>query len=103
MTVPTEVDRCISIYTHAVSKSKARRGFLTPEETSAWFENQMKKQGLSSLEQLAQVSGIDRGTLSRYFRHERRPSVDVIAPLCEALDVAPETLLIALGAIERHR
>jgi hypothetical protein len=28
--------------------------------------------------------------------------VDVIAPLCKALEVSPETLLIALGAIEKR-
>ncbi|NDD59964.1 MAG: citramalate synthase [Actinobacteria bacterium] len=33
----------------------------------------------------------------------RTPSVDVIAPLCEALEVSPENLLISLGALERKR
>lgn len=85
-----------------MSPVKSRKGRFSPEETYAWLEKQMAKQGLTSLEELSQASGIDRGTLSRYFRQERRPSVDVIAPLCQALDVAPETLLIALGAIDRR-
>jgi len=46
--------------------------------------------------------GLDRGTISRYFRHDRRPSIDVIAPLCEVLEVSPETLLIVLGALDKR-
>lgn len=86
-----------------MSESKPRGKRFTSEETYAWLEKQMDKRGFSSLEDLAQASGIDRGTLSRYFRQERRPSVDVIAPLCAALNVAPENLLIALGAVDRKR
>jgi transcriptional regulator with XRE-family HTH domain len=63
----------------------------------------MSAVGISSLEELAKLTGIDRGTLSRYFRQERRPSVDVIAPLCEALKVSPESLLIGLGALRRKK
>jgi transcriptional regulator with XRE-family HTH domain len=59
------------------------------------------KLNISSYEEFAALVDIDRGTLSRYFRQERRPSIDVIAPLCEVLEVSPETLLIALGAIDR--
>ena len=57
---------------------------------------------ISGLEELHQRSGIDRGSISRYFRQERVPGVDLIAPLCQALEVSPETLLIALGAIEKR-
>jgi transcriptional regulator with XRE-family HTH domain len=56
---------------------------------------------MTGLEELHQRTGIDRGSLSRYFRQERVPKIDVIGPLCEALEVSPETLLIALGAIDR--
>ena len=59
------------------------------------------KLNISTYEEFAAMVGIDRGTISRYFRHERRPSIDVIAPLCEVLQVSPETLLIALGAIDK--
>ena len=83
-------------------KSSLKKGQRnSPLETSEWLRNRMSTLGLSGLEELSQRSGIDRGSLSRYFRQERTPKVDVIAPLCEALEVSPETLLIALGAIER--
>ncbi len=76
---------------------------FTPDETYHWLEVRMGKVGFASLEDLSVATGIDRGTLSRYFRQERRPSVDMVGPLCNALQVAPETLLIALGAIEQRR
>lgn len=83
-------------------KSSLKKGQKnSPLETAEWLRNRMNSLGLSGLEELSQRSGIDRGSLSRYFRQERTPKVDVIAPLCEALEVSPETLLIALGAIER--
>jgi transcriptional regulator with XRE-family HTH domain len=59
------------------------------------------KLNIATYEDFASMVGIDRGTISRYFRQERRPSIDVIAPLCEVLEVSPETLLIALGAIDK--
>jgi transcriptional regulator with XRE-family HTH domain len=59
------------------------------------------KLNISTYEEFAAQVGIDRGTLSRYFRQERRPSIDVVAPLCKVLEVSPETLLIVLGAIDR--
>ena len=74
---------------------------FSPEETAQWLRNRMDTLGISGLEELHQKTGIDRGSLSRYFRQERVPKIDVIGPLCEALEVSPETLLIALGAIER--
>jgi transcriptional regulator with XRE-family HTH domain len=86
-----------------VIRAKGRSKRHTPEESVDWLNSQMKRVGISSLEDLSKKSGIDRGTLSRYFRQERRPSVDVVAPLCEALEVSPETLLIAIGAIDRKR
>lgn len=74
---------------------------FTAEETSEWILARMSKIGITTYEELSDLVGIDRGTLSRYFRHERRPSIDVIAPLCVALQVSPETMLIALGAVDR--
>ena len=73
----------------------------SPDETTEWLRNRMSTLNISGLEELHQRTGIDRGSLSRYFRQERIPKIDVIGPLCEALEVSPETLLIALGAIER--
>lgn len=72
----------------------------SPEETAEWLRARMSALQVTGLEELHQRTGIDRGSLSRYFRQERVPKIDVIGPLCEALEVSPETLLIALGAIE---
>ena len=74
---------------------------FSQEESSQWLAERLLKLNISSYEEFASLVGIDRGTLSRYFRQERRPSIDVIAPLCEVLEVSPETLLIVLGAIDR--
>ena len=74
---------------------------FSQEESSQWLAVRLLKLNISTYEEFAALVGIDRGTLSRYFRQERRPSIDVVAPLCEVLEVSPETLLIALGAIDR--
>ena len=73
----------------------------SPGDTAEWLRTRMDALQISGLEELHQRTGIDRGSLSRYFRQERVPKIDVIGPLCEALEVSPETLLVALGAIER--
>jgi len=74
----------------------------TETESRDWLTQRLVKLGIASYEEFANLVGIDRGTISRYFRHDRRPSIDVIAPLCEALEVSPETLLIVLGALDRR-
>jgi len=81
------------------AKTVGRR--FTQVESSDWLAQRLTKLNIATFEELATMAGIDRGTISRYFRQERRPSIDVIAPLCEALQVSPETLLVALGAIDR--
>ena len=81
------------------TKAVGRRN--TQEESVDWLAQRLVKLNISTYEEFAAMVGIDRGTISRYFRHERRPSIDVIAPLCEVLQVSPETLLIALGAIDK--
>jgi transcriptional regulator with XRE-family HTH domain len=86
-----------------VAKSNKKSGFNSPAESNEWLLQKMKAVGISTLEDLAQLTGIDRGTLSRYFHQERRPSIDVIAPICEALNVSPETLLIGLGALPKKK
>ena len=73
----------------------------SPEETADWLRARMNTLKITGLEELHQRTGIDRGSLSRYFRQERVPKIDVIGPLCEALEVSPETLLVALGAIDK--
>jgi transcriptional regulator with XRE-family HTH domain len=84
-----------------MSKSNQSKSYLSSEQSSDWLTQRMKVVGISSLEELAKLTDIDRGTLSRYFRQERRPSIDAIAPICEALKVSPESLLIGLGAIKK--
>lgn len=81
----------------------ANKNLLTPAQSSQWLVERMSSVGISSLEELAKLTNIDRGTLSRYFRQERRPSIDAIAPLCEALQISPESLLIGLGALKTKR
>ena len=71
-----------------------------PTQTSAeWLEQQLSVCGLFTLTRLAEVSGINKGTLSKYFHGQQRPSIDVIGPLCTALQVSPETLLRGLKAL----
>ena len=83
--------------------SAVRRGAkISADESSEWLKMRMVHLGITGLDELHQISGIDKGSISRYFRQERVPGVDVIAPLCKALEVSPETLLIALGAIEKR-
>lgn len=74
----------------------------SPAESAAWLHSRMAEIGLATFEDLSASTGIDRGTLSRYFRQERRPSIDVVAPLAAALQVSPETMLIVLGALDRR-
>jgi transcriptional regulator with XRE-family HTH domain len=86
-----------------VAVSNKKSGFNSPAESNEFLLQKMKSAGISTLEDLAQLTGLDRGTLSRYFHQERRPSIDVIAPICEALNVSPETLLIGLGALPKKK
>jgi transcriptional regulator with XRE-family HTH domain len=51
------------------------------DESSEWLVQRLLKLNISTYEEFAAQVGIDRGTLSRYFRQERRPSIDVVAPL----------------------
>ena len=57
-----------------------KRGYRNGSAESAeWLKAQMSHLGISGLEELHQKTGIDRGSLSRYFRQERVPGIDVIA------------------------
>jgi transcriptional regulator with XRE-family HTH domain len=62
-----------------------------------WLHERMQSLGLSSLEQVAERCGLNRGNLYRYFSFETRPSIDVLPPLCEGLKSSPEEVLRALG------
>ena len=73
----------------------------SPDESYVWFQSQLSLLKINTLQNLSDKTGIDKGTLSRYFRKERRPSIDSIGPLCIALEFSPETLLKVLGAIAK--
>ena len=74
---------------------------FSPKQSQEWIEKRLEELNLHTFDALSQITGIDRGTLSRYFRQERRPSIDVIQPLCKALKVSPEKLLHVLGALDK--
>ncbi|OIQ92595.1 helix-turn-helix protein [mine drainage metagenome] len=88
---------------NGVGRRLKRSVRYTSEESADWLYARMGELGIGTLDELAELTGIDKGTLSRYFRQERRPSIDVIGPLCTALEVSVETLLRALGALDRKR
>ena len=82
--------------------SLKRASRFTADESLEWLRERMSHLGISGLQELQERTGIDKGSISRYFRQERSPSVEVIAPLCIVLEVSPETILIALGALDRR-
>jgi len=74
----------------------------SPKESNDWLRATMAKLKIKSLDELAVTTKIDRGSLSRYFNQERRPSIDAIDPLCSALGITSDELLIVLGAKSRN-
>ena len=72
------------------------------QETNEWLRTTMLKLSIKSLDELSSITKIDRGSLSRYFNQERRPSIDAIDPLCAALEITSDELLIVLGAKDRN-
>jgi len=73
----------------------------TSKQTNEWLRATMKNKGISSLDELSVMTNIDRGSLSRYFNQDRRPSIDAIVPICSALGVSSDELLVVLGAADR--
>ena len=73
----------------------------TQKESNEWLRTTMLKLSIKSLDELSSITKIDRGSLSRYFNQERRPSIDAIEPLCTALEVTSDELLVVLGAKSR--
>ena len=68
------------------------------QDSKGWLRNRLKELDIKSLDQLSEISGIDPGSISRYFSQERRPSIDVVEPLSKALNVSTDELLRVLGA-----
>ncbi len=84
-----------------MASTKARTSQATGLE---WLRARMDKLGYSSLEEVANEIGINRGNLYRYFSLETRPSVALLPDLCRALKASPAEVLKALeilGANER--
>ena len=86
-------------YTCVVSRKETT--FYTATESAEWLQGRLSQLQIGTLQNLSDKTGIDKGTLSRYFRQERRPSIDYIGPLCQALEISPELLLKVLGAIPK--
>ena len=74
--------------------------FLDPQGSQNWLSQQLSASGLKTVAKLAEVSGIHKGTLSKYFRQIQRPTIDVLVVLSQALQVTPSELLYGLGAID---
>jgi transcriptional regulator with XRE-family HTH domain len=55
--------------------------------------------GYSSLDEVANRVGINRGNLFRYFSLETVPSMALLPDLCRVLELSPEELLRALEII----
>ena len=83
-----------SSYTHTMGSR------YTSKQTNEWLRATMKKLEINSLDELSTMTKIDRGSLSRYFNQDRRPSIDAIVPICSALDITADELLIVLGAAD---
>lgn len=62
-----------------------------------WLYAQMELVGLASLQEAAEVCGIDRAALWRYFNGDVRPSIVQLPKLCRGLQVSLDELLIALN------
>jgi len=53
----------------------------------------------SSLQQVADDMGINRGNLWRYFQLETKPSVAMLPVMCKVLNSTPQDVLRALEVI----
>jgi transcriptional regulator with XRE-family HTH domain len=62
-----------------------------------WLYAQIELVGLASLQEAAEVCGIDRAALWRYFNGDVRPSIVQLPKLCRGLQVSLDELLIALN------
>ena len=88
-------------YAYTVGVSAREITYFSPFESAEWLQTRLSNLQIGTLQRLSEMTEIDKGTLSRYFRHERRPSIDCIGPLCQALKTSPEQLLKVLGALPK--
>jgi transcriptional regulator with XRE-family HTH domain len=87
------------VHTPSNQQPSSESTYLDPAGTQAWLVNRLESTKIDTLGRLAEVSGINKGTLSRYFRQTQRPSVDALVILCKSLQVTPSELLFGLGAL----
>ena len=72
----------------------------TPEQSAAWLHARMGELGIRTLAELAEVTGSDKGNLSRIFRQLQSPRVDALEPLAAGLQVGVYELLVRIGAVD---
>lgn len=72
---------------------------VTPKDSWAWFVSKYEALGYKSLSQYATAVGLQKSSLSRYFHLERQIPSGTIGTLCHTLQVSPEELLTAVGAL----
>ena len=75
---------------------------FSAEESSEWLQIRLGSIGVRSLSEFAELTGIHKGTISKYFRQIQRPSIEVLPILCETLKVSPSTLLQVLGILPKQ-
>ena len=62
-----------------------------------WLYAQMELIGLASLQEAADVCGMDKAALWRYFNGDNRPSIDRLPNLCRGLQASLDEVLVALN------
>jgi len=72
----------------------------TPEQSLTWLRSRMSELEISSLDELAERTGSDKGNLSRIFHQQQRPRVDALEPLAFGLEVSVYELLVRIGAVD---
>jgi len=72
----------------------------TLEQSQAWLHARMRELDISSLAELGEICGSDRGNLSRIFRQQQQPRVDALEGLARGLDVSVYELLVRIGAVD---
>jgi transcriptional regulator with XRE-family HTH domain len=72
----------------------------TAGQSNAWLRSRMAELNITSLEELGERCGSDKGNLSRVFSQKQRPRVDALEPLATALQVNVYEVLVRIGAVD---
>lgn len=73
---------------------------MAKKDAYKWFVSKYEAQGYPSLNQFALAAGMQKSSLSRYFHLQRQIPSGTIGKLCKELQVTPEELLKAIGAMK---